>query len=110
MHTASKIASLSIAALISFSSEEKKSIEREENHYRSEHIELFTYHQGLLRGEVHARMTEKFYKVTGSLLQFRAIDRSTEFRITKIYVSDIVDFPHQVSRLRFISPRNPLSI
>ena len=53
------MASLLIAALISFFAEEKKSIERGENHYRSEHIESFTYNQGVLRGEVHASMKIK---------------------------------------------------
>ena len=73
MHSASKMASLSIAALISFF-EEKKSIERGENHYRSEHVESFNYHHGVLRGGVHASMKKKVYKVTVSLLQIRAID------------------------------------
>ena len=59
--------SLSIAALISFFAEEKKSIERGENHYRSEHIESFSYHQGILRGEVQASMKKKVYRVTVSL-------------------------------------------
>lgn len=58
------MASLSIAALISFFAEEKKSIERGENHYRSEHIESFSYHQGILRGEVQASMKKKVYRVT----------------------------------------------
>lgn len=58
------MASLSIAALISFFAEEKKSIERGENHYRSEHIESFSYHQGVLRGEVQASMKKKVYRVT----------------------------------------------
>ncbi|XP_067018182.1 uncharacterized protein [Acropora muricata] len=58
------MASLSIASLISFFAEEKKSIERGENHYKSDHIEAFTYHQGVLRGEVHASMKKKVYKVT----------------------------------------------
>ena len=70
-----KMALLSIVALISFVAEEKKSIERGENHYRSEHIESFNYHQCVLRGEVHASMKKKVYKVTVSLLQIRAIDR-----------------------------------
>ena len=61
------MASLSIAALISFFAEEKKSIERGENHYRSEHIESFSYHQGILRGEVQASMKKKVYRVTVSL-------------------------------------------
>ncbi|XP_020606184.1 uncharacterized protein LOC110044947 [Orbicella faveolata] len=58
------MASLSIASLISFFFEEKKSIERGENHYKSDHIESFSYQQGVLRGEVHASMKKKVYKVT----------------------------------------------
>ena len=68
------MASLSIAALISFFAKEKKSIERGENHDRSEHIESFNYHHGVLRGEVPASMKKKVYKVTVSLLQIRTID------------------------------------
>lgn len=33
-----------------------------------------TYDQGVLRGEVHASMKKKVYKVTASLHQIRAID------------------------------------
>ena len=69
------MASLSISSLISFFAEEKKSIERGLNHCKSDHIEALTYHQGVLRGEVHASMKKKVYKVTVSLHQNRAIDR-----------------------------------
>ena len=72
-HPVSKMTSLSIAALRSFFAEEKKSIERGENHYRSEHIESFTYHQGVLRGEVHASMKKKVCKVTVSLELLREV-------------------------------------
>ena len=111
------MASLLIAALISFFAEEKKSIERGENHYRSEHIESFTYNQGVLRGEVHASMKKKVYTVTESLeLLIVLRSRSNlckylpsaflfsyllpEFRISKIYVFDFVDFHflHQVKQ------------
>ena len=61
------MASPSIAALIPFFAKEKRSIERGENHYRSEHIESFSYHQGVLRGEVQASMKKKVYRVTVSL-------------------------------------------
>ena len=63
--------SLSIASLLAFFSEEKKSIERGENHYRSNHVECFTYGEGSLRGEVHASMKKKVYKVTVSILHMR---------------------------------------
>lgn len=59
-----KMATLSIASLFSFFSEEKKSIKKGENHFKSDHIEAFTYQQGVLRGEVHASMKQKVYKVT----------------------------------------------
>ena len=58
------MASLSIASLISFFSEEKKSIRKGENHFKSDHVESLLYQQGVLRGEVHASMKKKVYKVT----------------------------------------------
>ena len=61
-----KMASLSIASLLSFLSEETKSIKTGENKYKSEHVEAFTYQRGVLRGEVHASMKKKVYKVTES--------------------------------------------
>ena len=61
-----KMAMLSIALLLSFFLEEKKSIKKGENHFKLDHIEAFTYQQGVLRGEVHASMKQKVYKVTVS--------------------------------------------
>ena len=58
------MASLSIASLLSFFSEETKSIKKGENHYKLELVEAFTYQQGVLRGEEHANMKKKVYKVT----------------------------------------------
>ncbi|CAH3114999.1 unnamed protein product [Pocillopora meandrina] len=58
------MASLSIASLISFFSEEKKSIRKGENHYKSDHVKSLLYQQGVLRGEVQASMKKKVYKVT----------------------------------------------
>ena len=58
--------SLCVALLLPFFSEETKSIKKGENHYKSEHVEAFTYQQGVLRGEVHASMNKKVYKVTVS--------------------------------------------
>jgi len=60
------MASLSIVSLLSFFSAETKSIKKGENHYISEHVEAFTYQKGVLRGEVHAGMKKKVYKVTVS--------------------------------------------
>jgi len=60
------MASLSIAALSSFFTEEHESISRGENHYKSGHVESFIYNQGVIRGEVHASMKNKVYKVTVS--------------------------------------------
>ena len=65
-----KMATLSIASL-SFFLEEKKSIKKGENHFKSDHIEAFTYQQGVLRGEVHASMKKKVYKVTVSYYSLR---------------------------------------
>ncbi|PFX20018.1 Toll-like receptor 1 [Stylophora pistillata] len=50
---------------------EKKSIKKGENHYKSEHVESFSYHEGILRGEVQASMKKKVYKVTGIYLLSR---------------------------------------
>ena len=61
-----QMASLSITSLFSFF-EETKSIRKGENHYKSDHVEYFAYQQGVLRGEVHASMKKKVYKVTVSL-------------------------------------------
>ena len=72
------MASLTIASLLSFFAEEKKSIERGKNHYKSDHIELVTYKEGVLRGEVHASMKKKVYKVTVSESLKYSIDRSAE--------------------------------
>lgn len=60
------MATLSIASLLSYFSEENKSIKKGENHYKSDHVESFSYHEGVLRGEVQASMKKKVYKVTVS--------------------------------------------
>ena len=60
------MSALSISSLISFFGEEQKSIKKGENHYKSGHVESFNYSQGILRGEVHASMRNKVYKVTVS--------------------------------------------
>ena len=60
------MALLSIASLVSFFAGEQKSIDRGENHYKSEHVESFSYSTGILR-EVHASMKKKVYKVTVSI-------------------------------------------
>lgn len=60
------MASLSIASLVSFFDGEEKSIDRGENHVKSDHMEAFSYSAGVLRGEIHASMKQKAYKVTVS--------------------------------------------
>ena len=70
-----KMASLSIASLFSFFTEEKRSIRKGENHYKSGHVESFFYEPGVLRGEVHASMKKKVYKVTVSLLSIFCADK-----------------------------------
>ena len=60
------MASLLIVALVSYFSGEQKSLDRGENHYKSDHVQRFTYSPGVLRGEVHASMKNKTYKVTVS--------------------------------------------
>ena len=58
------MATLPIASLLSFFLEEKKSIKKGENHFKSDHIEAFTFQQGVLRGEVQASMKQKVYKLS----------------------------------------------
>ncbi|KAL9987371.1 hypothetical protein ACROYT_G001665 [Oculina patagonica] len=58
------MSALSIASLISFFADEQKSVKKGENHYKSGHVESFTYNQGILRGGVHASMKNIVYKVT----------------------------------------------
>jgi len=60
------MAALSITLLVLFFGNEKKSLTRGENHYKSNHVESFTYSDGIIRGEVHASMKKKVYKVTVS--------------------------------------------
>lgn len=67
--------SLTIASLLSLFAEEKKSTERGENHYKHDHIESVTYKEGVLRGEVHASVKKKVYKVTVSESLKYSIDR-----------------------------------
>ena len=45
---------LSISSLASFFAGEQKSIDRGENHYKSDHIIRFTYSAGIIRVEVQA--------------------------------------------------------
>ena len=67
------MSALSIVSLISFFGEEQKSIRKGENHYKSGHVESFTYSEGILRGDVHASMRNKVYKVTVSGKGFRIL-------------------------------------
>ena len=61
------MAALSISFLVSFFSDEQKSLTRGEKHYKSNQIERFTYGDGIICGEVHASMKEKVYRVMVSL-------------------------------------------
>lgn len=60
------MAALSISSLASFFADEQKSLTRGENHYKSNHVESFSYIDGIIRGEIHASMKKKVYKVTVS--------------------------------------------
>ena len=64
-HISIKMVTLSIASLLSFFSDEKKSIKKGENHFNSDHVEAFSYQQKVLQGEVQAS-TKKVDKVTVS--------------------------------------------
>ena len=52
------MAALSISSLASFFADEQKSFTRGENHYKSNHVESFSYSDGIIRGEY----VEKFSK------------------------------------------------
>ena len=56
------MAVLSISSLASFFADEQKSLTRGKNHYKSNHVESFSYSDGIIRGE----MKKKVYKVTVS--------------------------------------------
>jgi len=58
------MAAITISALTSFFSDEPKSINQGENHYKSGLVESFRYSDGMLRGWVHASMKDESYKVT----------------------------------------------
>ena len=60
------MAAVTIGSLVSFFAEEKRSITRGENHYRSDHVESFAYADGVIGGTVHASMKNKSYNVTVS--------------------------------------------
>lgn len=60
------MAVISISSLASFFSDEEKSIERGENHYRSNHIRFCQYSDGIIRGLVEPSMKSKPYEVTVS--------------------------------------------
>jgi len=47
---------LTIASLLSFFSNEHKSVSRGEDHIKSKHVESLGASQGILKGQVHASM------------------------------------------------------
>ena len=53
------MATFTITSLLSFFHDEPKSINRGENHYKSDHIQAFSYADGVVRGEVQASMKKK---------------------------------------------------
>ena len=65
-----------------FFGEKQKSIKKGENHYKSGHVESFTYSQGILGGEVHASMRNKVYKVTVSGNGFRILTADAACRLS----------------------------
>ena len=58
-----EMAALTIASLVSFFAEEKRSRTRGKNHYRSDHIEIFAYADSVMRGTVHASRKKKSSKI-----------------------------------------------
>ena len=55
-----KMAAVTIAALVYLFAEEKRSIERGEDHYRSDHAESFAYVGVVIKGTVHASMKKSY--------------------------------------------------
>ena len=58
-HISIKMATLSVASPLSFLSDENKSIKKGENHFNSDHVEAFSYQQGVLQGELHTSTKKK---------------------------------------------------
>ena len=54
----------SIVSLLLYYADEPKSVDRGENHYKSNHVEEFLCSAGSLRGKVLANMKARSYKVT----------------------------------------------
>ena len=52
--------------LFPFFENDNKSVSRDENHFKSSHVESFSVSHGVLKGRVHASMKKKVYKVTVS--------------------------------------------
>ena len=61
------MAAIGISALASFFADEPKSLQRGENHFKSDHVESFSYYPGEISGVVSASMKSKSYKVVVSL-------------------------------------------
>lgn len=57
---------VSISNLMSFFLDDRKTIDRGENHYKSGHVEQCSLDAGLLTGIVRASMRDKVYRVSVS--------------------------------------------
>ena len=49
-----------------FFENDNKSVSRDENHFKSSHVESFSASQGVLKGRIHANMKKKVYNLTVS--------------------------------------------
>ena len=55
---------MTIASLLSFFENEKKSVSRGDHHFKSNNVESFSASQGVFKGLVHASMKKVVYNVT----------------------------------------------
>lgn len=62
---------ISISSIASFFVDNKKNIDRGENHYKSGHVEQCSLDAGLLTGYVRASMRDKVYRVSVSKIRER---------------------------------------
>ena len=60
------MAAITISSLVTFFSDEPKSIKRGENHFKSDHVLSFSYCPGMINGKIQASMKDKAYKATVS--------------------------------------------
>ena len=95
------MAGITISALTSFFSDEPKSIQRGENHYKSDYIESFQYSHGIIRGSVHASMKNSeidLWAIHFQLITKMAATNSRTASRTSIFSSKTESFQTHINR------------